>query len=83
MKTLAKFAAITVLALAAAAPAFAIDVERQTVDERNTYLYTSDARMIDRASQDVAGFKARAQATVAVPVQSYDPVRGEFADRTE
>jgi hypothetical protein len=52
MKTLTKFAAGALLALSVAAPAFAADPESQTLQERNTYLYTSDARPIVQHQQD-------------------------------
>jgi hypothetical protein len=51
MKNITKLAAGAFLALSIAAPAFAADPESQTLQERNTYLYTSDARPIARHQQ--------------------------------
>jgi hypothetical protein len=51
MKTLTKFAAAALLTLSVAAPAFASDPESQTLQERNTYLYTPDARPIAQHQQ--------------------------------
>jgi hypothetical protein len=54
MNTLTKFAAGALLALSVAAPAFAADPESQTLQERNTYLYTQDARPIAQHQQSFA-----------------------------
>jgi hypothetical protein len=51
MHTITKLAAGALLALSVAAPAFAADPEAQTLQERNTYLYTSDARPIAQHHQ--------------------------------
>jgi hypothetical protein len=53
MKTITKFAAGALLALSVAAPAFAADPESQTLQERNTFLYTSDARPIAQHQQAI------------------------------
>ncbi|HEY2755931.1 MAG TPA: hypothetical protein VGJ01_09320 [Pseudolabrys sp.] len=51
MNTVTKFAVGALLALSVAAPAFAAEPESQTLQERNTYLYTSDARPIAQHQQ--------------------------------
>jgi hypothetical protein len=70
MKTITKLATATVLALSAAAPAFAFEPLAQTLLERNTYLYTADARPIAQHQQDFQvrahrGTDAMAQAPVS------------------
>ena len=65
MKLVTKLATATLLALSAAAPALAIEPEALTQAERNTYLYTADARPIVQHMQDVqlpAGAEAFARA---------------------
>ena len=52
MKLAAKLATAALLALSAAAPALATEPEAQTLAERNTYLYTADARPIGQHMQD-------------------------------
>jgi hypothetical protein len=66
MKTLTKFAAGALLALSVAAPAFAADPESQTLQERNTYLYTQDARPIAQHQQTFASQRG-ADAFAAAP----------------
>ena len=51
MNTMSKLAVGAFLALSIAAPAFAADPEAQTLQERNTYLYTQDARPIAQHGQ--------------------------------
>ena len=51
MKTIIKLAVATVLALSAAVPAFA--GEENTLLERNTYIFTPDARPIAHHQQNV------------------------------
>lgn len=46
MKTITKLATAALLAMSAVAPALAIEPEALQLAERNTYLYTSDARPI-------------------------------------
>jgi hypothetical protein len=67
MKTIGKFTIATLLALSAAAPAFATEAEDLTLSERNTYLFTADARPIQQhALQNVVrGGEAFAQAPAA------------------
>ena len=67
MKTVRKFAVATLLALSAAAPALATEAENLTLTERNTYLYTTDARPVGQHVQQnvVRGIDALAQAPVA------------------
>jgi len=70
MKLAAKLATATLLALSAAAPALATEPEALTLAERNTYLYTADARPVGQYMQHVqqrAGIQAFAQAPVASP----------------
>ena len=68
MKLVTKLATATLFALAAAAPALASDPDALTQNERNTYLYTADARPIVEHMQEVqnvqlpAGANAFAQA---------------------
>lgn len=70
MKTVAKFAVAAVLALSAAAPAFAgVQGEETTLLERNTYVYTPAARLISR-HQDARGINALAQA----PAKTLAPI---------
>ncbi len=67
MKTVTKLAAVVLFALSAAAPALANE-EAQTLAERNTYLYTADARPIAAHMQDAQaqrGTEAFAQAPQA------------------
>jgi hypothetical protein len=54
------------LALSVAAPAFAADPESQTLQERNTYLYTSDARPIAQ-HQRTFGSQSGAESFAAAP----------------
>lgn len=74
MKTVTKLTAALALAIAASAPAFAIEGQGQ--EERNTYLYTADARPIvahmPRAQADIAR-GTDAQASVPLPQPAYDP----------
>jgi hypothetical protein len=51
MKLATKIAAATLLALSAVAPALATEPEALTLAERNTYLYTADARPIAQHMQ--------------------------------
>jgi hypothetical protein len=68
MKTVTRFAVGALLALSVAAPAFAADPESQTLQERNTYLYTSDARPIAQHQQTFAERRG-ADAFAAAPEQ--------------
>jgi hypothetical protein len=52
--------------LSIAAPAFAADPESQTLQERNTYLYTSDARPIAQHQQTFGDHRG-ADAFAAAP----------------
>ncbi len=63
MKTVTKFAAAAVLALATAAPALAFE---QTQLERNTYLYTADARPIVAHMHQVQADVARGTDAMAL-----------------
>lgn len=77
MKTIVKLAAATLLALSAAAPAFAFNPEGQTLIERNTYLYTADASPIGRHQENVQvrayhGSDAMAQASI------HEEVSGQY-----
>jgi hypothetical protein len=56
MNTMSKLAVGAFLALSIAAPAFAADPEAQTLQERNTYLYTQDARPIAQHQQHRQAF---------------------------
>lgn len=74
MKTIAKLALVSVLALSAA-PAFAASVventapEALTLLERNTYLFTADAREIAQVGrQNQVRFDSAAQAFAQAPV---------------
>jgi hypothetical protein len=65
MKLAAKLATAALLALSAAAPALATEPEALTLAERNTYLYTADARPIAQPmqhQQQRAGTEAFARA---------------------
>jgi hypothetical protein len=53
MKLVTKLATAALLALSAAAPALATEPEALTLAERNTYLYTADARPIGQHMQNV------------------------------
>jgi hypothetical protein len=77
MKTITKLAVATLLALSAAAPALAFEPEAQTLLERNTYLYTGDARPIAQHQADSQvrahrGSDALAQAPV------HEEVSGQY-----
>jgi hypothetical protein len=70
MKLAAKLATAALLALSAAAPALATEPEAQTLAERNTYLYSADARPIAQhmqQQQQRAGTEAFAQAPGVSP----------------
>ena len=74
MKLAIKLATATLLALSAAAPALATEPEALNYAERNTYLYTADARPIVQHMQDVQlpeGAQAFAQAPVHSPNASF------------
>ncbi len=78
MKTIIKLATATVLALSAAAPAFAFNPEGQTLLERNTY--TADARPIVQHQESVQvrahrGSDAMAQAPARV---IHEEVSGQY-----
>ena len=66
MKLATKLATAALLAMSAVAPALATEGEAITLAERNTYLYTADARPIAQHMQWQGGSEAFAQA----PVQS-------------
>jgi len=53
MKTITKFATAALLAMSAVAPALATEPEALQLAERNTYLYTADARPIVQRQQSV------------------------------
>jgi hypothetical protein len=55
MKIVTKFAFAALLAISAVAPALAFEPEALTLEERNSYLYTSDALPIAKhQNNDVA-----------------------------
>jgi len=60
-----KLATAALLAMSAVAPALATEPEALTLAERNTYLYTADARPITQHMQLPAGSQAFAQAPVS------------------
>ena len=67
MKLATKFATAALLALSAAAPALATEPEALTLAERNTYLYSAEARPVAQHLQQRSGIEAFAQAPVASP----------------
>jgi hypothetical protein len=67
MKTISKFAVATLLALSAVAPALATEAEDLTITERNSFLYTADARPIAQHVQQNAAHGIDAFAQVQAP----------------
>jgi hypothetical protein len=51
MKIVTKFAVAALLAISAVVPAFAFEAESQTLDERNSYIYTPDSGSAARHAQ--------------------------------
>jgi hypothetical protein len=69
MKALTKLAVASILALSAVAPALA--AEEDTLLERNTYLYTADARPIVRHAQhDRANTHRGVEAFASAPAKT-------------
>lgn len=79
MKIIAKVAIASLLALSAAAPALAFDPEGQTLLERNTYLYTADARPIAAHQENIQAPAHRAvDAMAQAPLATHEQVSGQY-----
>ena len=78
MKTFTKLAVAAVLALSAAAPAFAFDPEGQTLLERNTYNYTADARLIAAHQNAQVGAHRGTEAMAQAPRATHEAVSGQY-----
>lgn len=72
MKTITKFAAAAVLAISAAAPAFATDPEALQLQERNTYIYANGPTAKPVHEQSIARADRASAAFAQAPVQAAD-----------
>lgn len=68
MKTITKFAAVALLAISAATPAFATDPEALQLEERNTYVYSNGP------AGPAAQYSAQARAHRAIDALAQAPV---------
>lgn len=78
MKTITKLAVASLLALSAAAPALAVEPEGQTLLERNTYLYTPDARPIAAHQENVQVRFHQGRDAMAQAPRVHEQVSGQY-----
>ena len=79
MKLTTKLVAASLFALSAVVPALAVEPEAAQLEERNTFLYTADARPIALAQQKVSmGAHHAVQAFAYAPNNGGIVHHGEF-----